>query len=158
LGLNFTLSPPPQGPGEPDWSQVPRLIGTANGQALSFVIPRVPPGSVTRRFTLNVPANVTQFQLGAALTPAWTANPTFLGCLATPGVIANPSCAGPLLTGITLYLAAYPQLDAMSGMGIWAKEAWQCEGATTPGQANGMASLIVGYIEGWIESGPPPAG
>ena len=158
LALDFTLSPPPQAGGEPDWSQVPRLLGTANGQVLSFVIPRVPPGSTTRRFTLNVPASVPQFQLGAAITQAWTANGPFLGCLSSAAVIQNPNCDGTQLTSINAYLAANPQLDAMSGMGIWAKAAWQCEGATTLAQAGAKAGLIVGYIEAWIESGTPPSG
>ena len=158
LGLGFTLSPPPVGVGEPDWSQVPRMLGTANGQVLSFVIPRVPPGSTTRRFTLNVPASVPQFQLGAAITQAWTANATFLSCLSGPAVIQNAGCTGPYLTSINAYLAANPQLDAMSGMGIWAKDAWQCEGSSTLAQAGAKAGLIVGYLEAWIESGPPPSG
>src|SRR5262249_4491052 len=126
-----------------------------SGQFLSFVIPRVPPGVTRRRFIINLPPSVTDFQLGAVITPGWTANPTFLGCLTTPAVIQNPSCIGPYLTSINAYLAANPQLEAVSGMGIWAKAAWQCEGATDLTEAESKAAQVVGYLESWTESSPP---
>ena len=158
LTEDFVLSPPPQAGGEPDWSAVPSLVTTGSGQAMSFVIPRVPPGSMRRRFILSLPPSVTQFQLGAAITPGWTADPAFLACLNTPALIQNPSCTGPTLTSIDAYLAANPQLEAVSGMGIWAKEAWQCEGATDLTSAQAKAAQVVGYLESWTETSPPPAG
>ena len=155
--LDFTVSPPPLTGGEPDWSQSPITFGNAGGQVVAFVIPRVPPGSTVRRFTLNVPASVTQFQLGAGVSPTWSGDATFLGCLAPAG-LSNTSCAATYLGTIRSYLTTNPQLDAVGSIGIWAKEAWECEGATTLGQANGKGVLVAGYMEAWVESGTPPSG
>jgi hypothetical protein len=158
FALDFTVSPPPLAGGEPDWSQSPYTFGSAGGQVISFVIPRVPQGTTVRRFTLNVPASTTQFQLGVAVTPSWTANPPLLGCLASAGLLTNTSCDGGYLTTINGYLAANPQLDAVNGVGIWAKGMWECEGATTLSQANGKAVLVVGTLDSYLEQGTSPAG
>ena len=158
FGLDFTISPAPQAGGEPDWSQSPYTFSTGSGQVIAFVIPRVPPGTTVRRFTLNVPASTPQFQLGAAVTPKWSGNGPLLGCLASMALLSNTGCDATYLASINSYLAANPQLDAVGGLGIWAKGMWACEGAATLSQANGKAGLVIGTLENYAEHGSPPAG
>src|SRR5262249_26984656 len=99
-----------------------------------------------------------QFTFGAAVTPTWTANPPLLGCLAGPVGLTNTSCDGSYLTTINAYLAGNPELDAVNGIGLWAKGMWQCEGATTLAQADGKAVSAVGPLDSYLEQGTSPAG
>ena len=158
FALDFTISPAPQAGGEPDWSQSPYMFSTGSGAVVAFVIPRVPPGTTVRRFTLNVPASTPQFQLGAAVTPQWSGSGPLLGCLASMALLTNTSCDATYLASINSYLAANPQLDAVGSLGIWAKGMWACEGAATLSQANGKAGLVIGTLENYAEHGAPPAG
>jgi hypothetical protein len=158
FGLDFTVSAVPRAGTEPDWSGSPYTFGDANGQVIAFVIPRVPPGSTVRRFTLNVPSSTPQFNLGAAITPTWTGNPPLLGCLSSMGLVSNTSCDATYLGSINSYLAANPQLDAVGSLGIWAKGMWECEGATTLAQADGKGSLILGSLDSYLEQGTSPSG
>jgi trimeric autotransporter adhesin len=158
VGLGFTSSPPPQAGGEPSWSGVPATFTAGGAQYLPLVIPRVPPGVHTRRITLSVPVTSPLFQLGAAVAPSWSNDPVFLGCLQSGGVIANPSCVGTQLAGIESYLAANPQITTMSGTGIWAKVAWQCEGAGTLAAAIAKSEQILDHLDNSIEHGTAASG
>ena len=154
---NFTLSPPPQAGGEPDWSSVPATFQVASGQYLPVVIPRVPPGTLRRRFLLNSPSNVSLVQMGAAVAPSWSAPGSLLSCLSAGGVIQNTTCAGGQLAAIDAYLAANPGLEGMSGTGIWAKEAFQCEGTPDLNTSITHAKQVLDLLEGAVESGTLPA-
>ena len=154
---DFTLSPPPQAGGEPNWSAVPVAFQAASGQYLPVVIPRVPPGTLRRRFILSAPSNVSLVQMGAAVTPSWSAPGAFLSCLASGGVIGNQTCAGGQLAAIDAYLAANPGLEGMSGTGIWAKEAFQCEGTPDLNTSITHAKQVLDLLEGAVENGTLPA-
>jgi hypothetical protein len=158
LSLDFALTAPPQDAGEPDWSTVPLTFTSAGGRYAPLVIPRVPPGTLTRRVYLTVPSSDPQFQLGAAVAPPWTADTTFRTCLSGGGVIANPSCMGTQLTAINAYLAANPQIAALSGIGLWAKVAWQCEGATTLPNALVKSEQVLDYLDQAVETETAAAG
>jgi len=154
---NFTLSPPPQAGGEPDWTQVPATFLAGSGQYLPVVIPRVPPGTLRRRFLLNSPSNVSLLQMGAAVAPSWSAPGSFLSCLSAGGVIQNPTCPGGQLAAIDAYLAANSGVEAMSGTGIWAKEAFQCEGTPDLNTSITHAQQVLDLLDGAIENGTLPA-
>ena len=153
----FVLSPPAREGGEPSWSGVPPTFAAGSEQYLPLVIPRVPPGTLRRRIILNAPSNVSLVQLGAAVAPPWSGG-TFAGCLNSGGVVADPACTASRLTSINSYLAANPQLDAMSGTGIWAKEAWQCEGAVDLNTAIAKSEQVLDYLDLPIEQGSAPTG
>ena len=77
VALDSLPSPPPRTGGEPDWSAVPLTFTSGSGHRyLVLVIPRVPPGTITRRVTLTVPDHP-PFQLRAALTPPWADGTSF---------------------------------------------------------------------------------
>jgi hypothetical protein len=155
---DFPVSSPPQSGGEPNWSGVPLTFTVGSGQYLPVVIPRVPPGTLRRRFLLNAPSNVPLMQMGAALAPTWSSGGTFVGCLSSGGVLLNPTCAGPQLASLNSFLAANPQMDGMSGTQMWAKIAWQCEGATDLTTATAKSKQVLDYLEAVIETGTAPSG
>jgi hypothetical protein len=144
--LDFPLSYPTRDAGEPDWTTVPLGFTSPGGRYLDLVIPRVPPGTTVRRVFLNVPATVSSFEVDAAVTPPWVDGTVFRNCLSAGGVISNPACMGAQLTAISTYLASNPSLLALSGIGVWAKVAWQCEGATTLPQALTRAEQVLDYM------------
>src|SRR5262249_42294217 len=127
--LDFPLSPPPQSGGEPDWTQVPDTLTSPDGRYLALVLPRVPPGTVTRRLYLTVPSSHASFQLHVALAPPWSDGTLFRTCLEDNGVIQDVACLGTQLTAISGYLASTTGIAALNGVGEWAKIGWQCEGA-----------------------------
>src|SRR5262249_45590733 len=146
VALDSTPTPPSRVGGEPDWSQVPLTFTSGSGkQYLSIVIPRVPPGTLTRRVTLTVPDNPA-FQLRAALTPPWVDGTVLRGCLTDGGVITNAACMGTQLTAINAYLASTPGIAALSGSGVWAKIGWQCEGAGTLPSAVAKAEQVLDFM------------
>jgi hypothetical protein len=51
-----------------------------------------------------------------------------------------------------------PQTEAMSGTGMWAKVAWQCEGASTLALAITKSEQVLDYLDQAIESGNASAG
>jgi hypothetical protein len=146
VGLDFALAHPPRDGGEPDWTTIPLSFTSDSGQYLALVIPRVPPGTMSRRVYLTVPANDSTFQLGAALTPAWVDGVTLRNCLSDGGVIVNTSCMGTWLTAINSFLTANPQIAALSGIAVWAKIGWQCEGAATLPAALVEAEQALDYM------------
>ncbi len=146
FAIDFTLTPPPQAGGEPDWSLVPLTFTSPGGQYLPVVIPRVPPGTTTRRVFLTVPAADPTFTLRAAVTPPWIDGNVFRGCLAASGLITAPSCMGAQLTAINSFLALDPSIAALSGIGVWAKIAWQCEGAATLPAALVKAEQVLDFM------------
>src|SRR4029453_4455797 len=155
---DFVVSAPPQAGGEPGWGAVPLTFTSAGGRYLPLVIPRVPPGTTTRRIVLNVPASVPEFQLAAAVAPSWADDALFRSCVSGGGVIGNPSCMGAQLAAINAYLATHSSGEAMSGTGIWAKGAWQCEGAGTLAAAIAKSEQVLDYLDGPIESGTAASG
>jgi trimeric autotransporter adhesin len=150
--LGFPLAYPPRTGGEPDWSTVPLGFTSPSGRYVPIVIPRVPPGTTTRRIYLTVPLNVTSFMLRAATTPPWADGNTFRNCLVTGGVITNPACMGTQLTNINAYLASHLELEGLSGVGVWAKVAWNCEGSATLPAALVKAEQILDYMVSPVES------
>ena len=155
---DFALTPPPQDGGEPDWSAVPAAFQVASGQYLPVLIPRVPPGTLRRRFILNAPSSVPTLQMGAAVSPSWLGAPGFVGCLASGGVVANTSCATGMLSSLASYLAAHPGLEAISGTGLWAKEAWECEGTPDLNTSITHSKQVLDFLEAAVEQGIVPAG
>jgi len=97
-------------------------------------------------------------QMGAALAPSWSAPGAFVSCLLSGGVIQNATCAGAQLAGIDAYLAANPGLEAMSGMGVWDKEAFQCEGTPDLNTSITHAKQVLDLLDGAIENGSLPPG
>jgi hypothetical protein len=144
--LDFALAYPPRDGGEPDWTTVPLSFTSVGGRYLALVIPRIPPGTMSRRIHLTVPPIVSSFQLTAALTPPWVDGATLRNCLSDGGVIVNTSCMGTQLTAINAFLAANPQLAALSGIGVWAKIGWRCEGATSLPTALTEAEQALDYM------------
>ncbi len=151
LELDFAVSAPPQGSGEPDWSTVPLGFTSPGGRYVPLVIPRVPVGTTVRRVFLTIPAADPTFVMRAALAPPWIDGNVFRGCLTAGGVIANPACMGSQLSAINSYLAGNPQLKALSGVGVWSKIAWQCEGAGTLAAALAKAEQVLDYMVTPIE-------
>ena len=82
VGLHSIGSSP--GRGEPDWSLVQDTLTTASGRYLALVIPRVSPGTLSRRIWLTVLTTPT-FQLTAALTPPWADGNVLRTCLSDGG-------------------------------------------------------------------------
>jgi hypothetical protein len=152
IALDFPLSSPPRSGGEPDWSTVPLTFTSPGGSYLPLVLPRVSPGTTVRRVRLTLPPTVTTFKLRAALTPPWVDGAVFRSCLANAG-ISNPTCMGAQLTAINDLLATTPDVEALSGIGVWAKIAWQCEGSTTMPAALVKAEQALDYMEAPFESG-----
>src|SRR5262249_5843578 len=130
---------------------------TAAGRYLALVIPRVPPGTTSRRVLLAVPSTPT-FQLTAALTPPWSDGYAFRACLVDGGASTNPSCMGAQLSAINSYLAIHPEIEALNGVALWAKVGGQCEGAGSPtvalAKARQVLDLMVKPVE-QVGSVPP---
>ncbi len=159
--LGFPLTAPHRDAGEPDWTLDSLTFTSPTGRYLALVIPRIPARTaITRRINLTVPPTVPQVQLAAAVAPQWAHGNVFSNCLVNAGVITNPSCVATQLTTVTDTLASRPELDAMSGIGIWSKVAWQCEGAASLIAAQNQARQILGYMRQIIEtnSAPYPCG
>ncbi len=149
---DFAVAPPPQSVGEPDWAQAPLTLPGAAGKYLSLLIPRVSPGLLVRRVYLTVPTVNTMFELRVGLTPPWGDDPAGLAtCLADAGVTVSMPCLGTQLGAITSYAAAHPELAAVNGVGVWAKEAWQCEGASTLAAALAKAEQVLDVLVGPTE-------
>jgi trimeric autotransporter adhesin len=157
--LDFPLSYPLQVAGEPNWSTVPLFFTSPSGKYVPIVIPRVPPGTTTRRFYLTVPGPThPPFQLIAAVAPPWVDGEVFRSCLSPAAGIANPNCMGTQLVGINGHLTGNPGFQAMSGVAWWAKVAWQCEGEGTLSAALLKAEQVLDYLEGPVQSGTATAG
>jgi hypothetical protein len=156
--LAFTPSAPFRALGEPDWTMVQDTLTSPGGRYLALVIPRLPPGTLSRRLSLSVPSNLT-FTLGAALTPPWTADTTFRSCLSGAGVIPNSACIGTQLSAINDSLLATPGVQPLNGVAEWAKIAWQCQGATSSmAAAVDTARRVLNYLVQRVETGTAPAG
>jgi hypothetical protein len=149
--LDLALAYPPQSGGEPDWTTVPLGFSSPGGRYFTVVIPRVPPGTTVRRVYLTVPQTITAFLLRAAITPGWIDGNKFRACLTATGAISNAACMGAQLTAINTYLAANPSFEALSGIGVWAKIAWQCEGAVTLPLALTKAEQVLDAMVGPVE-------
>ena len=157
--LDFALSYPPQFQGQPDWSTVPLFFTSSSGKYLPIVIPRVPPGTTTRRIYLTVPGPThPPFQLIAAVAPPWVDGVVFRSCLSPAAGIGNPTCMGTQLDGLNAHLAANPGIEGLSGIAWWAKIAWVCEGAGTLPAALVKAEQVLDYLEGSVQSGTSTAG
>src|SRR5262249_32859007 len=111
--LGFTLSSPLQDAGEPDWTQLPDTLTSPSGRYLALVIPRVPPGTGTRRVWVPARPSTPNFQLTAALTPPWIDGMTFRTCLSDAGVIGNATCAGGQITATHAFLASHPEVGSL---------------------------------------------
>jgi hypothetical protein len=149
VDVDFPLSYPPRDAGEPDWSTVPLGFTSSRGRYVPLVIPRVPPGTTVRRIHVTVPPSDPTFTLGVATTPPWADGNKFRSCLGA--VVSAPACMGSQLTAINAYLAGHPEVEALSGVGVWAKEAWQCEGAATLPAALTKAEQVLDYMVGPVE-------
>jgi hypothetical protein len=158
VDLEFDLTSPPQEEGEPDWSAAPLTLDGPGGKYLALVIPRIKPGVTIRRFRLTVPNTITDFDLDAALTPPWADGQVFRACLSGGGVITAPACMGSQLTAINSYLATTPGVEALNGVGLWAKVAWQCEGATSLPAALAKAEEVLNYMLQPVEGSSVPSG
>jgi hypothetical protein len=150
--LDYSLNAAPQSGGEPDWSGVPLGFTSPGGFYVPVLIPRVPPGTTVRRVFLTVPAlNPPIFKIRAAVAPPWIDGNLIRSCLSGGGVISNPACMGAQLTAINAYLAGSAQIQALSGVGEWAKVAFQCEGAPDRTAAVAKANQILDYMVHPIE-------
>jgi hypothetical protein len=158
VDLGFPLATPYRAPGEPDWSLDSLTFTSATGRYLALVIPRVPPGVTSRRINLTVPSTVTSFSIRAALTPPWVDDNIFGTCLVSGGAISNEPCMETQLFVMNDTLAAHPEIQAMSGIGMWAKIGWQCEGATSLTAAQNKSRQALGYMKQLIEQGTAPSG
>jgi hypothetical protein len=158
VALDFPLAHPPQGGGEPDWSQAPLTFTGPGGRYLPLVIPRLPPGATVRRLTLTVPNSVTNMTIDAALTPPWADGEAFRSCLFGAGVVQAPACMGTQLTALNASMTATPGLAALSGIGVWAKIAWQCEGAASLPAALAEAEQVLDLMLQPVEQGGAPGG
>ncbi len=155
VALDFPLADPPQSGGEPIWSLLPDTLASAGGRYLAMIIPRVPPGTSVRRVYLTVPAPTT-FPLTVALTPPWVNNTAFRNCMSA--VITNTACMGSQLTALNDSLAGQPQVQAMNGIGVWAKIGWQCEGAASLAAALAEARQALGFMLQSVEQDSVPTG
>ena len=63
-----------------------------------------------------------------ALTPPWVDGNKFRACLANGG-ISDPGVHGGSAHRDQCLPRRHPGIDALSGIGVWAKIAWQCESA-----------------------------
>lgn len=153
----FTLVHPHRDPGEPDWSLDSLTFTSSSGRYLAVVVPRVPPGATTRRINLTVTPSDASFRLRVSVAPPWADGAVFRACLGANG-ISSPSCMGAQLTAINDSLGSATGNAALSGIDVWAKIAWRCEGAVTAGVAQGKARQILGFMKQSIESGAGSTG
>ena len=156
VALDFAVASPPRAGGEPDWGQVPQSLTSTGGRYLALVIPRVPPGVMTRRVMLTVPSSDSSFQLGAAVTPPWVGGTSLGSCLS--GLIGSPNCMGTQLTALNDWLANASGVAALSGIGEWAKIAWQCEGAGSLPAAIAKAEQVLDSLGQAVEKETACAG
>jgi hypothetical protein len=154
---DFPIAAPPQEGLEPDWSAAPITFDGPAGRYMALVIPLVPPGVSVRRLYLTMPSSVMGFELDASLTPPWTGD-QLTGCLADGGVIATPSCVALQLAGLDAWYAASPWLVAVNGIGMWAKIAWQCEGAGGLPAALAEAEEALDFMLQPVEGAAAPGG
>ena len=54
---------------------------------------------------------------------------------------------GGQLTSINTYLAGTPSIEALNGVAVWAKIAWQCEGDTTLATALVKAKQVLDFMD-----------
>jgi uncharacterized repeat protein (TIGR01451 family) len=73
-------------------------------------------------------------------------------------VIGNPSCTGSLLDGINASLASSPQIQALSGIAVWAKEGWECEGTTSLATALAQSQRVLDFMQQAVQTGSATAG
>jgi hypothetical protein len=153
LAPDFTLAYPPQAGGEPDWSLVPATLSDGSGIYTAVVIPRVPPGTTVLRFHLTVAPGTNPFQLLTAVAPAWEGRPELGVCLNDADAIDQPSCMGGVLSIVGDTLAAHPEWTALSGIGLWAKVGWACEGAASLAAAIAEAQETMDFVRSTIQEG-----
>ncbi len=159
VAFDFPLTAPVASGGEPDWSQAPDTLGLASGRCVALVIPRIPPGSVTRRVLLSVPGTVTGFRLHTAVTPPWADGSTLRTCLAGNGVTHDAACVETQLSTLQGELATNFQAGAMNGIAAWARTGWRCEGASTLTDAVTSARRALDFLSQAIAPGDSvPAG
>jgi hypothetical protein len=114
---------------------------------VSLVIPRQAPGVTVRRVYVTVTGAVPTYELRAGVTPGWGEDPAGLvACLGAAGVSLTQPCAGNELSAFAAYVAAHPELAALNGVGVWAREAWRCEGAATLPDALTKAAEVLGVL------------
>jgi hypothetical protein len=154
IEVDSTVASPPQDPGEPNWGQVPLTFTGSTGQYLVLVLPRVPPGTVSRRIYLTVPASDPTFSLVAAVMPTWEESPSFDSCLRDGGIVAAAPCAGGHLGLMNAYAANTPGVYALSGTRVWAKIGYQCEAATTLPAAIVQSQQALNFM---LQSVTPPS-
>jgi len=146
LSFTFDVSAPLQEGGEPDWSTVPVVRSDVGGSYAVLVIPRLKPGTTVRRVYVTVPNSVTSYELTASLTPPWLDSEALRACLTGGAVITDAGCMGTQLTALDAYMVATGGIDALNGLAIWAKEAWNCEGAGTIGAAQTAAEAVLDFM------------
>ncbi len=158
VSFGFDLTAAPTEGGELDWSTVPLTLAGPGGHYLALLIPRVPPGTVVRRLYVSAPNDILSFDLRVAIAPPWEIpqeseeqqelqlNPTLGDCLVDGGVFSSQTCVQPGLTAINDYLATHPEIEAMSGIGVWAKIAWNCQGATSMPQALALSQATLDFM------------
>ncbi len=151
--LDFEVTAPPRAGAEPDWSQAPLTLTGAAGRYASLLLPRVPPGVVVvRRFYLTAPMTVATMDLRVGLTPPWSEDEAGLQtCLADAGVLVSMPCLAAQMDAITAFAAANPGIAALNGVGVWAKEAWQCESASTLEAALAKAEQVLDVLVSPVE-------
>jgi hypothetical protein len=157
VDLGFPLATPNRDSGEPDWGLDSLSFTSPQGRYLALVIPRIPPGSISRRVNLTIPNGVTSFRLQAAVTPPWVDGTSMRNCLSGAGVIQNPGCMGTQLTEINAALANSSSIEALSGIGVWAKIGWQCEGATSLTNALDKSRQVLEYMRQAVDDGTTSA-
>src|SRR5262249_22845675 len=74
------------------------------------------------------------------------------------GIIGNPICMGSRLDSLDVTMNGDPSIQTMSGIGMWAKEASQCEGAVTLSAALSKAHQVLEFMRPFIEQGTAPLG
>jgi uncharacterized repeat protein (TIGR01451 family) len=155
----FTVATVPSGGGEPDWSGAPLTLTGTEGQYLSLLLPRVPPGVTVRRVNVTTPGTVGSFELRAGVTPGWSEDvPALVACLASQGVTVALPCVGGELSTLSSYLSAHPELAAVNGVGAWAREAWRCEAAGSLPAAVADAEQVLDVLVAGIEQPAPLPG
>ncbi|MEQ1831528.1 MAG: FG-GAP-like repeat-containing protein [Candidatus Eisenbacteria bacterium] len=150
---DFAVPAPPGRIGEPDWSAVPLVSSTSAGQYVSLVIPRVPPGVVTRRVYLTLPLEVPSLDLRGGTAMPWNVNPAALqACLADTGVVRNSACMTTGLPEIADSILAHPEVAAFSGVAFWSQEAFRCELSGSLPAAQAAAEEVLGRLAAPFES------
>src|SRR5207244_3490433 len=110
-------------------------------------------GILVRRVSISSPVD---YQIGASLVSPWADGDKFRACLQGSGAIQNPACMGAQLGAINSYLAGTQGIEALSGIGVWSKIAWQCEGASSLPAAVAKAEQVMDFMAGPLEGGGIP--